>query len=256
MAGTPSADLEPAATPTDGPRPTGPRPTGPRPDGPRPSKQTVRTARPGLIGPFSSRQVGLVAILAALVVAGALVLNQPILGSPPTTLPDPRATFFLIGPPTEGLQPGQEAPELEGDIGGRHVTLTDLDGRPIRLADLRGRPVWLNFWATWCPPCRFETPVLREVYERHKAEGLALVAIAVQEATVEDVRAYAQTYGLTYTIGFDATSAIFHRYRVFGLPTQFFIDRTGIIQSVVLGPLDVPAAERNLAPIIAPLPGG
>jgi thiol-disulfide isomerase/thioredoxin len=210
--------------------------------------------RPGLIGPFSARQVALVAGLAAFVIAFALVLNQPVLGPRPTGLPDPRATFYLIGSPTEGLQPGQGAPELEGEVDGQRVTLTDLDGRPIRLADLRGRPVWLNFWATWCPPCQYETPILREVYERHRAEGLALVAVSVQETSVEDVRAYAETYGLTYTIGFDATSAVFHRYRVFGLPTQFFIDRQGIIRSVVLGPVDVPAAERSLAPILAPLP--
>jgi len=214
----------------------------------------TRSPRPGLIGPFSSRQVGIVAGLALLVVAGALVLNQPVLGPAPTGLPNPQASFFLIGPPTEGLHPGQVAPELEGDLGGRHITLTDLDGRPIRLADLRGRPVWINFWASWCPPCQAETPVLRDVYERHKGEGLALVAVAVQETTPDDVRAYAQTYGLNYTIGFDGTSAIFHRYQVFGLPTQFFIDRTGIIRSVVLGPVGVTSAEQNLAPILEPLP--
>jgi peroxiredoxin len=93
------------------------------------------------------------------------------------------------------------------------------------------------------------------VFERHKAEGLALVAIAVQETTPEDVRAYAQTYGLNYTIGFDASSAVFHRYRVFGLPTQFFIDREGIVRTVLLGPVDVTLAERNLAPILEPSSG-
>lgn len=212
----------------------------------------ARGPQPGLIGPFSRRQVLLVGSLAVLVVAFAIVLNQPVLGPAPTNLPDPRATFFVIGPATEGLAPGQEAPELEGDIGGRHVSLTDLDGRPIRLADLRGRPVWLNFWASWCPPCQYETPVLREVFERHRAEGLALVAVAVQETSPDDVRAYARTYGLSYTIGFDGTGAVFHTYRVFGLPTQFFIDREGTIRSVVLGPVDVTLAERNLAPILAP----
>lgn len=245
---------------TPAPRGDTPAPTGDSrpPDGqaptadPRPSVRPVRATRPSLIGPFSSVQIALVGLLAALVVAGALILNQPILGPTATSLPDPRATFFLIGPPTQGLQPGQEAPELEGDLGGRHYTLTDLDGRPIRLADLRGHAVWLNFWASWCPPCQAETPVLRDVYERHKAEGLVLVAIAVQETTPEDIRAYAQTYGLDYTIGFDASSAVFHTYRVFGLPTQFFIDRDGIVRTVVLGPVDVTLVERNIAPLLEP----
>jgi thiol-disulfide isomerase/thioredoxin len=209
--------------------------------------------RPGLIGPFSTQQVLVVAALALAVIAGAFVLNRPLLGPNSTGLPNPQATFFLIGPPTEGLHPGQVAPELEGDLGGRHVTLSDLDGRPVRLADLRGRPVWLNFWASWCPPCQAETPVLRDVFERHQAGGLALIAVAVQETTPDDVRSYALTYGLGYTIGFDGTSAIFHRYQVFGLPTQFFIDRAGIIRSLVLGPVDVTSAERHLAPILEPV---
>jgi thiol-disulfide isomerase/thioredoxin len=245
---TPAPPDETPASPGD---PPPPRDQGP-PSDPRASDRPVRAVRPGLIGPFSSAQVALVGLLAALVVAGALILNQPILGPSSTSLPDPQATFFLIGPPTEGIQPGQAAPELEGDLGGLHYTLSDLDGRPIRLADLRGHPVWLNFWASWCPPCQAETPVLREVYERHKAEGLVLVAIAVQETTPDDVRAYAQTYALNYTIGFDASSAVFHTYRVFGLPTQFFIDRDGIVRTVVLGPVDVPLAERNLAPLLEP----
>ena len=219
-------------------------------ESPPPSEHRRPVRRPGLIGPFSTQQVAVVAALAVIVAGAAIVLNQPVLGPTPTGLPNPQATFFVIGPPTEGLQPGQQAPEFEGDVGGQHATLSDLGGRPIRLADLRGRPVWINFWASWCPPCQSETPVLREVYERHKGDGLALVAIAVQETTPDDVRAYATTYGLTYTIGFDATSAIFHRYAVFGLPTQFFIDRDGVIRNVLLGPVDVAAAERNLAPLL------
>jgi len=83
--------------------------------------------------------------------------------------------------------------------------LTDLSGNAIRLADLRGRPVWISFWASWCPPWPAETPVLRDLYAAHKASGLAMVAISVQETTADDVRAYAQKYGLEFTIGFDAT---------------------------------------------------
>jgi thiol-disulfide isomerase/thioredoxin len=129
--------------------------------------------------------------------------------------------------------------------------LTDLDGNPIRLADLKGRPVWINFWASWCPPCQAETPVLRDVYNAHAADGLALVAISVQETSPDDVRAYVQRYGLPFTVGFDATSAIFHTYHAFGLPTQLFLDRDGVIRNVVLGPVNRPQVEQILAPLLS-----
>jgi peroxiredoxin len=165
-------------------------------------------------------------------------------------LPSPGATFYIIGTPTEGLKPGDRAPELEGVVDGKTVGLTDLDGRPIRLAELRGKPVWLTFFATWCPPCQQETPVLRDAYEAHRDQGLELVAVSVQETTADDVRAYASTYGLEYPIGFDATSAVFGAYKGYGLPTHVFIDRDGTIQNVWRGPLTTAEAERLLAPLL------
>jgi len=215
---------------------------------------THRRERRGLVGPFTGRQLLSAAALIAAAAVGLVVLTTPLGPVSPIGPGAPEPTQFVLDPNAKiGVRPGQIAPELAyTQPDGSTVQLTDTHGRPVRLADLRGKAVWLNFWASWCPPCQAETPVLREVFERHKPEGLALVAIAVQETTPDDVRAYAATYGLDYTIGFDATSAIFHRYAVFGLPTQFFIDRSGVVRTVVLGPVDVPAAERNLAPILAP----
>ncbi len=64
----------------------------------------------------------------------------------------------------------------------------------------------MNFWASWCPPCQLETPVLRDVYNAHVDDGLALIAVSVQEASPDEVRRYAETYDLPYTIAFDGTS--------------------------------------------------
>lgn len=204
-----------------------------------------------LIGPFSLLQLSAVIGAVALTALLLVVLTAPLAAPPEPTLPAPGSGFVPVGDPVEGLRVGDLAPELTGTVGGQTVALTDLDGNPIRLADLRGRPVWLNFWASWCPPCQEETPVLREAYEAHAAEGLALVAISVQETTADDVRAYVERYGLTYTVGFDATSAVFHTYKAFGLPTQFFLDRDGVIRTVVLGPVTRTQAEQILAPLLA-----
>jgi cytochrome c biogenesis protein CcmG/thiol:disulfide interchange protein DsbE len=203
-----------------------------------------------VIGPFTARHI--LAALGTLVLAAALlaVLTVPLGAAPSTPAPTVGGGFFPVAAPTEGLRPGQKAPELSGEVDGKTVQLVDLDGSPIRLADLRGRPIWVNFWATWCPPCQEETPTLQKVYERHRADRLALIAISVQETTPEDVRSYARTYGLTYTIGFDATSAVFKTYRAYGLPTQLFIDRDGIIRNVWKGPLTDEQAEAFLASIL------
>jgi len=210
-----------------------------------------RWRRP-LVGPFSLLQlVGVLAAVAAVAVV-LVALNAPLASAPEPTLPAPGSGFVPVGDPVEGLRVGDRAPELTGTTPtGELVELQDLDGNVIRLADLHGRPVWINFWATWCPPCQEETPVLRDLYEAHADEGLALIAISVQETTVEDVRAYVDRYDLGYTVGFDATSAIFHTYHAFGLPTQLFLDRDGIIRNVVLGPLTRDQAEQILAPLLA-----
>jgi cytochrome c biogenesis protein CcmG, thiol:disulfide interchange protein DsbE len=209
--------------------------------------------RRGLIGPFTGRQ--LAAIVAAVVVAaaGLSLATRPIAPGPGSPTPLPVATPFLVGPAREGLRPGDLAPELEAvREDGTVVTLTDLDGEPVRLADLRGRLVWLNFWASWCPPCQAETPVLRGLDEAYRDAGLALVGVAVQETTPDDVRAYAQRYELGYRIAFDASADIFHRYRVFALPTQFFIGPDGRILEVVNGPLGEAAARSRIESWLPP----
>lgn len=147
---------------------------------------------------------------------------------------NPLPTQYVIGPePQEGLQPGDLAPEFEVTLDdGSIYQLTDLDGQPIRLAELRGQGVWINFWASWCPPCQQETPIIRDMASRYRDAGLVVVGIAVQETEPADIRAYADRYQLDYTIGFDASGHIFRQYRVFGLPTQFFIRPDGVIASV------------------------
>lgn len=194
-----------------------------------------RPPKRGFVGPFSGRQVLTAFLALAITVIGLVAITTPLgntAGGPGTV--DPRATQYIIGPaPAVGLQPGQAAPEFAiARDDGTTFQLTDLDGTPIRLADLRGRAVWINFWASWCPPCQQETPIIRELAERYEEQGLTVVGIAVQETSPADIRAYAERYELGYTIGFDASGDVFREYRVFGLPTQFFIRPDGVIASV------------------------
>ena len=170
---------------------------------------------------------------------------------------DPRATAYLISsPPPVGLKVGQSAPEFavtapDGSTG----TADRPRRRPIRLADLRGKAVWVNFWATWCPPCQAEMPILRELSERYKDRGLELVAVSVQETSPADVAAYAARYGLGYTIGFDGTGQVFRAYKGYGLPTQVFIDANGVIAAIVGAPLDEAGAAAQIERILPRTPG-
>jgi cytochrome c biogenesis protein CcmG/thiol:disulfide interchange protein DsbE len=205
--------------------------------------------RRGVVGPFTGRQLAtaLVVVLGAAVVL--VVATQPLVkpGQSPAPV-DPRATQYVIGSAGEGLRVGDQAPELEiTGPDGSPAPLLDLDGNSVRLADLRGRPVWINFWASWCPPCQAETPTVRDMAAAYAPQGLAVVGISVQEATEDDVRAYSAKYGLEYTVAADLTGELFRRYRVFGLPTQYFLDENGVIRSIVQGPVSPESAAANLA---------
>jgi peroxiredoxin len=208
-----------------------------------------------------------VSLAIGFVIVAALVLILAVrpLGSTAPGLPIPEPSAYLLGNPIPGLSPGDQAPELAFQRpDGSTFQLTDLDGKPIRLVDLRGKVVWLNFWASWCPPCQSETPILRTMDQRYRDRGLALVGIQVQQ-TVADGQRYAQTYDLQYRIGADVSGDVFRAYKVFALPTQFFIDANGVIRQVVNGPLDAASASaivesllpvRSPSPTLGPPPGG
>lgn len=202
------------------------------------------------VGPFSLRQVT-IAILAVMGTAiGVTVATVPV-GSTAPGLPVPEPSAFLLGSPVPGLRIGDLAPELAIDQDGQHLQLTDLDGNPIRLADLRGKVVWVNFWASWCPPCQFETPTLRSLDERYRTRGLEIVAVQVQQ-TVDAGKTYAARYELGYTIGADVTGDFFHLYRGFALPTQFFLDQDGRIRQIINGPMTEERATAILEALLQP----
>jgi peroxiredoxin len=199
---------------------------------------THRPRKHGLIGPFGGRQI---ALGIALVIGAAIVLvaiTSPLGSTRPPGPGDPRPTSWLVGSPTVGLAPGSVPPGFSVASGdGQTFQLTDLDGRPLRLEDYRGKALWVVFWASWCPPCQAETPVLRDVYDEYRARGLELIAVEIQE-TVDVGRRYAESYGLRYTIGADVSGHVFRAWRGFALPTHFFIGPEGTIRYVVSRPLD------------------
>jgi thiol-disulfide isomerase/thioredoxin len=149
----------------------------------------------------------------------------------------PAAQVTAAVTPGGVLQAGEPAPDF---------ALVLDDGRFLNLADLQGRPVVLNFWATWCGPCRMEMPEL--VKAANADPDLVVLAVDVQEAR-EPVEQFAAEFQMNMPIVLDAEGKVRSLYRVPGLPTTYFVDRSGNIASVVVGPLTPQVLEARLAEI-------
>jgi thiol-disulfide isomerase/thioredoxin len=215
-----------------------------------------RKERRGLIGPFGGRQLLGGAVVIALVAMGLVVVTTP-LGTVDGPGPgNPQPTQYVIGPAVaNGLKPGEVPPELTiTGPDGQPAPLVDLDGNPVQLAALRGKAIWLNFWASWCPPCQFETPVLRDVADAYRDRGLEVVGVSVRETSAKDVQDYVNKYQLRYTVAADVTGSVYDAYRLNGIPTSFFIGPEGAIHAIVNGPLSETAARAQVEALLASVP--
>ena len=155
------------------------------------------------------------------------------------------------------LDDGAQAVELDGQLGpGPKVgetapdfTLTSLAGQSVRLSALQGKPVLVNFWATWCPPCRAEMPDLDDVAKAHAANGLQIVTVNLREEP-DAVSGYLTTIGVGLDSLLDRDGNVFRQYRITGLPTTVAIGRDGQVREIHIGPLTRPAIESRVAQIL------
>jgi cytochrome c biogenesis protein CcmG/thiol:disulfide interchange protein DsbE len=150
-----------------------------------------------------------------------------------------------LRPSTPGAREGDRAPDF---------TLPDLAGRPVSLSALRGRVVALNFWATWCAPCKAEIPALAAVYAAHRGHCLEMLGIAADSGTREEVAAAARELGVNYPVLLDEQQAAGEAFRVRGLPRTVLVDAEGRIRTVFEGAVDRPRLEGALAPLLAGAP--
>lgn len=128
--------------------------------------------------------------------------------------------------------------------------LRDADGKLVRLSDYRGKVVLLNFWATWCAPCRLEIPWFIEFQRKHKDRGLAVLGISMDEDGWEVVKPFIERLGVNYRIlmGDDSVAQLYGG--VDSLPTTFLIDREGRIASVHIGLVSKSRYEKDLAELL------
>jgi cytochrome c biogenesis protein CcmG/thiol:disulfide interchange protein DsbE len=164
----------------------------------------------------------------------ALMVAVLVLGGAWTWIGRVAPRAVPAGPSVIGPRPGFLAPGF---------TLDTLQGTSLSLADLEGKALVLNFWATWCLPCRVEMPALQQTWLDWQDQGLIIVAVNLQESPGR-VADYAAELGLTFPVLLDQDGSVFQQYQVQLYPTTFFIGRDGVIDDVVFGG---PMAETLIA---------
>lgn len=148
----------------------------------------------------------------------------------------PAAAPILSG--TEGLEIGAAAPNFIS---------TDLDGNVIELSELQGQPVILNFWATWCAPCKLEMPELNTAYATYQEQNLAILAVNREESP-DTIRPYFyDEMGLAFTPVLDEDGLVANLYGILVMPTTFFINPDGLITAIHRGPLTQNQIQEYLA---------
>jgi len=140
-------------------------------------------------------------------------------------------TEDIPGAKLSALREGAEAPDFE---------LTALDGKTVKLSDYRGKKVILNFWATWCPPCKAEMPHMQNFYEENKDKGVEILAVNLtnMDKGVDEVQKFVKEYGLTFTIPLDEEGVAGTTYQAFTIPTSYILDENGVITKKIVGPMD------------------
>jgi peroxiredoxin len=150
--------------------------------------------------------------------------------------------FYLIFP--RNIQSPTELQEIRQDFMPRvgnpapDFTLPALGGNPVRLSNYRGKVVFLNFWATWCPPCRQEMPSMESLYQRFKGQDFEMFAVSIDTKAADHVQSFVSTYGLTFPVLLDPNKKVYRLYGLTGVPETFIIGKNGEILLKIIGSRD------------------
>ncbi|HSP20749.1 MAG TPA: TlpA disulfide reductase family protein [Planococcus sp. (in: firmicutes)] len=141
----------------------------------------------------------------------------------------------------QGLAKGEMAPDFE---------LETLDGKTVKLSDYKGKKVILNFWATWCPPCRAEMPHMQAYYEDQAASDnveILAVNLTKEDHGLEKIKTFKEEYGLSFPIPMDENGEIGSLYQAVTIPTSYILDTQGRVQTKFVGPMDEATIEQIIS---------
>ena len=172
-------------------------------------------------------------VLVVVIVAVALMLWVGVRQS--------RTGKSALAVPGAAMEIGQPAPDFE---------LSTLDGKAVHLSDYRGKAVVLNFWATWCDPCKVEMPWLVDLQQRYGPQGLQIVGVAMDDSGKDAIQTFAQQMGVNYVV-LQGKNAVGDAYGATGYPTTVYIDRNGKVLNHILGLVSKSEIEDNIKQALA-----
>lgn len=185
------------------------------------------------------KRIALIIILIVLVLGGlfytgsANITNNNAKNDTPTKEADKGSQVKA------GLEKGNLAPDFE---------LVTPEGKPVKLSDFKGKKVILNFWATWCPPCRAEIPDIQNFYSKNKDEVVVLgVNLTGSEKDSGNVTRFIKEFGMSFPIVLDKQNRVGALYQVSAIPISYILDTSGIIQQKVVGPMSYEMMRKVLS---------
>lgn len=140
----------------------------------------------------------------------------------------------------EKMNPSSPAPDF---------TLQDLSGGKVRLADLKGKVVLVEFWATWCPPCRDSIPTIERLHKTYGGKGLVTLGVSLDDGGWDEVKVFAQEQGITYTV-LKGEESVSDSYRVRAIPLTVLVDKEGRIARQYVGGTDEKGLERDIRALL------
>lgn len=168
--------------------------------------------------------LGIIVVSCLVIYAAASVLTDDTAGTP-----EEEDSQHVSAKVEEGIKEGDLAPDF---------TLQTLSGEEVKLSDYRGKPVFLNFWATWCPPCKAEMPHMQEFYEENQSQAEVLaVNLTSNESSINTVEKFAEQYNITFPILLDINGEQAEKFATITIPTTYIIDKNGIIKQRKVGPM-------------------
>ncbi len=192
-------------------------------------------------------RAAIAAVILAILALGVVALNATRGGSakPQATAGEPEAPLRAATTDEAGIGPiGDSAPIINRPA--PDFALRSSDGKVIRLSDLRGSVVWVNFWASWCVPCKKELPDIQKLYDEKHAAGLEVLAVNYQEDAAT-ASGFFSTRSLTLPLLLDTSGSVYNAYRLQGLPDSFFVDRDGNVSGLQFGFLTEAKMRERLA---------
>lgn len=152
-------------------------------------------------------------------------------------------SLLLSAPRAQNVLPAQVGAAL-GDF-----TLSDIDGGTVHLSDFKGRPVLINAWATWCPPCKAEMPLLNQYYQAHASQGFVLLAVNAGDSR-QEAASFATQKGLAFPVLLDPGTQLLNQLAIHSFPTSILVGKDGKVKTIHMGMFTAENIEAELTPLL------